>query len=292
MVALVVLAFCTLVSSFKLQVKTNVHATPTLQPEKGDKIPADAKTYPGCGCTWSTLRNQWACEGTIAYPEEVQGLKCGCCGLNCQTSNRKSDEECLAGGFDQKAEMAAERKRLAELLKGADLLIGDDLPGFIVTVPDHGECTNDLLVKACKLGKNTSNGEEKDLTPICDHTSYATTGRCYTPGYNPSNVKTKKFWHKHFSHYTSHRAVMGLDVDDEIFYGMCFFTNNGRHTLLPDANGHAWSQSTNNNIDPRPGLSKPSKPVPVAKMNDWTGELGPWRTICVKEEPNKGQVHR
>lgn len=253
-------------------------------PEKGDKIPPFAKTFVGCSCTWLEPRGYWDCEGTIAFPEELQGEECGCCGLHCLKSSRKSDEECLAGGFDQKTEMEAERKRLAELLKGADLLLGDDLPGFIVTLPDKGPCTSNLLAKACKLG----NGKEADLTPICDHTSYSSTNRCYTPGYHPTT--TKRFWHKHFSHWSSHRQLMNIDVDDEIFYGMCFFTNNGQNTLTPTSTSHVWTSNVNSAISPRPGLSKPKKTVYIREMNVGSGELGMWRTICVKNAPNKANV--
>lgn len=276
---LLVLAAASIASSLELEFNT----TESIDPHKGDKLPAYAKTFPGCGCTWNEQRGKWSCEGSIAFPEEVQGLKCGCCGLNCVKSNRKSDEECLIGGFDQAAEMEAERKRLSELLKGADLLLGDDLPGFIVTVPDKGRCTNNLLEKACKLGK----GNDTDLTPICDHTSYVATNKCFTPGVNSGS----KFWHKHFSHWTSHRAKMNLDIDDEIFYGMCFFTSSGGNTLYPTNAGHAWSQG-NAPVTPRSGLFKPSKPVPMAQMNSGDGELGSWRTICVKQAPNKNQVQR
>lgn len=267
---LVFLAAAILVSGLELK----LNATEELHPEKGDKIPPFAKTFPGCGCQWYEPRGYWACEGTIAFPEDIQGSECGCCGKHCQKSNRKSDEECLAGGFDQKAEMEAERKRLAELLKGADLLLTDSLPGFIVKVPDKGECTNDLLVKACKIG----NGKEKDLTPLCDHTNYASTKRCYTP-------PDSKFKSKHFSHWSGHRATFNLDVDDEIFYGMCFFTNNGRHTLYPTGNAHAWSQGSS--VSPRTGLHKQWQSIPVARMNDGSGALGSWRTICVKQAPTR-----
>lgn len=278
-------AVVTVASGLDLNLNMTEDTTEELQPETGDKIPAFAKTFVGCTCTWLEPRGYWACEGTIAFPDEVQGEACGCCGLKCLKSNRKTDEQCLAGGFDQKAEIEAERKRLAELLKGADLLLGEDLPGFIVTLPDKGACTNNLLEKACKLG----NGKESDLTPICDHTSYAATGKCYTPGYHPSK---SKFWHKHFSHWNSHRQLMKLDVDDEIFYGMCFYTNNGQNTLSPSTVGHVWTNNVNTVISPRAGLFKPKSRVKISSMNDGSGELGMWRTICVKNTPNKAQVHR
>lgn len=244
-------------------------------------IPPYAKTFPGCGCTWHEQRGSWSCEGRIAFPEELQGVECGCCGLKCVTSNRKSDEECLAGGFDQKAEMEAERKRLAELLKGADMLLSDDLPGFIVTLPDKGPCTKQLITKACKQG----NGKEKDLTPLCDHMSYSNGQPCYTPA-KSSSPHASLFKSRHFSHWNSHRALMKLDVDDEIFYGMCFYAHgNGNWALAPTGVSHRWTNS--GFISPRAGLTKPKKNVPIAKMNDGSGELGSWRTICVKDAPNR-----
>jgi len=86
----------------------------SIHPEKGDKIPNFAKTFPGCGCVWMEPESVWSCEGTILWPEELQGDTCGCCGLGCGSSNRKSDDECLAGGYDQAAEMAALRQAAAK----------------------------------------------------------------------------------------------------------------------------------------------------------------------------------
>ena len=63
-----------------------------------------------------------------------------------------------------------EEKRLAELLKGADMLIGDDLPAYVVDL-GPGTCTDSKILAKCK---------EKGLTPMCDHTSYARGGRCYS----------------------------------------------------------------------------------------------------------------
>jgi len=266
---LVILAAATLASGLELNLGTTVE----IAPEKGDKIPPFAQTFPGCSCTWYEDRGNWACEGTVAFPEEVQGIQCGCCGLKCKTSNRLSDEECLVGGFDQKAELETERKRLEELLKGADFLLSDDLPGYIVTLA-KGPCNTASLTEACKSG----NGKESDLTPICDHTSYASTKKCYGPS-GPA------FLNRHFSVYTSHRQLMKLDVDDEIFYGMCFATTNPASALYPTSTSHAWV--TGGSVAPRAGLSKPKKPVPVAQMNDASGELGGWRTICVKNAPGK-----
>lgn len=279
---LVVLAAVTLASGLEFKEDLNVNSTEQIDPDKGDKIPPYAKTFPGCACTWGESRGQWSCEGRIAFPEDIQGEKCGCCGMKCLKSNRQTDDVCLAGGYDQQAEMAAERKRLAELLKGADMLLSDDLPGFIVTVPDKGQCTNDLLVKACKQG----NANAKDLTPLCDHSSYYSTGKCYTPaGYPPS--AQSKFNGRHMSHWSSHRQLMKFDVDDEIFYGMCFVTSNGAHTLYPTSTAHGWSSS--GSVSPRAGLSKPKSAVPIAKMNDGSGELGMWRTICVRNPPTKSR---
>jgi len=253
----------------------NLNTTEEIMPEKGEKITPYAKTFPGCGCTWLEPRGEWRCEGTIAFPEEVQGEECGCCGKSCQKSNRQTDEVCMAVGYDQKSEMEAERKRLAELLKGADLLLGDDLPGFIVTLP-KGTCTLTSLEKACKDG----NGKESGLTPLCDHTSYASTKRCFKPA-------GSQFLNRHFSHYTSHRQLMNLDVDDSIFYGMCFATTNVNSGLYPTGNSHGWA--TGGVVAPAPGgrTDRPKANVPVAKMNDASGELGGWKTICVKSAPNR-----
>jgi len=268
---LVVLAAATLASGLEL----NLNTTEEIMPEKGEKIPPFAKTFPGCGCTWAEPRGEWKCEGTIAFPEENQGEKCGCCGMSCAKSNRQTDEVCYAGGYDQKSEMEAERKRLAELLKGADLLLGDDLPGFVVKLKP-GLCNWARLEEACKSG----NPKYPGLTPLCDHSSYASTKRCYAP-------TAKQLQGRHFSHYSSHRQMMNLDVDDSIFYGMCFFTTNANSALYPTANSHGWA--TGGSVAPAPGgrTDRPKAAVPVAKMNDASGELGGWRTICLRNAPNR-----
>jgi len=247
-----------------------------LAPEKGDALPAFPKSFPGCSCKWAS---SWTCEGNAVFPKAVQGDACCCCGVQCSKSNRCSNEACLSIGVDQKAELAAEQKRMDELLKGADMLIGDSLPAFAVDL-GPGQCTKSKILQKC---------QEKGLTPLCDHTSYSNTNQCYTPG-----KTANKFFNRHFSHYSGHRALMGLDPSqDAMFYGMCFFAHNGDWALAPSGASHAWTNgnsATNGWLGGDKNFPKNVKPT-FNQMNqclpkDQKG-LGCWRTLCVKEQPNR-----
>jgi len=252
-----------------------------IQPERGDKLPPYVQTFAGCNCAWNEYT--WSCDGSIAHPPEYQGGSCCCCGLKCQKSNRCSNEACLEIGVDQKAEVDAEEKRLAELLKGADMLIGDDLPAFVVDL-GPGTCTDSKILAKCK---------EKGLTPMCDHTSYANGGRCYTPGWRNSGPEAK-FYNRHFSHYSSHRQYFGL-ANDEMFYGMCFMTyGNGDWALTPLSSGHIWTSATTHSLTPWGGGNKnaPRNINPMVKqvnqcLKKEQGGVGCWRTLCVKKAPNR-----
>jgi len=238
------------------------------EPYDGMEIPPPIETFPGCTCDFDENKRRWKCGGTIAHPESVAGDPCCCCTLKCKWKNRCSNEQCEAIGVDQAEEVAAEEKRMAELLKGADFLLGEDLPGFEVKLINNGQCKSSLILASC---------QQQGLTPLCDHPAYSSQHKCYTP---PGIIANR-----HFSHWSGHRQVMKLDVDDDIFYGMCFYTTNGDNALYATATSHAWA--TGGTVRPRPGLSKQFSAIPIAKMNDGTGELGGWRTICVKEDPNK-----
>jgi hypothetical protein len=163
---------------------------------------------------------------------------------------------------------------MKELMKGADILIGDDLPGFVVTLA-KGHCTHQSVTAACSA---------KGLTPLCDHNSYAR-GQCYTPARSGN-----KFMNRHFSHYSSHRALMGFD-EDAIFYGMCFYAvGHGNWNLAPcNGNSHCWTNG-NHRLSP-PARVLAEEPVPNlhfhSHLSNCNGGLGCWRTICVKEAPNK-----
>lgn len=254
-----------------------------IRPEQGDKLPAYVQTFAGCNCLWDEY--SWTCEGSIAHPPEYQGGSCCCCGLKCQRSNRCTNEACLAIGVDQKAEIEAEEKRLAELLKGADILIHDELPGFVVDL-GKGTCTDSKILAKCK---------EKGLTPVCDHTSYANGGKCYTPGWKSTGPE-KNFYNRHFSHWASHRQLMGLPAsDDPMFYGMCFMTHgNGDWALAPYSSSHAWTNSAGTRLTPWGGGNKkaPHNINPTfGQVNECLskdkGGVGCWRTLCVKKDPNR-----
>merc|ERR1719379_57708 len=93
----------------------------------------------GCQCQYWENQGKWKCKGTIAYPPKVAGEKCCCCGIPCHMRNRCNNEMCLAIGIDQGPEVKAEQERWEKLMKGADMLIGDSTPGFIVELK-QGHC--------------------------------------------------------------------------------------------------------------------------------------------------------
>jgi hypothetical protein len=245
----------------------------TIKPENGEKVPPFVGSFPGCQCTWEEAGGKWRCRGTIAYPPKVAGEKCCCCGLSCTPRNRCKNEFCLAIGIDQGPEIEAERKRWEELMKGADILIGENLPGFIVDL-GQGHCDRNKIINKCK---------EKQLTPLCDHTSYSSAGQCYTPG-----LPGTPFHNRHFSHWGGHRQYFGIE-DDYLFYGMCFYAAQ-QWALAPcNGNSHCWTNGNN-------ALSPPSRVTSVhplkqahfhSNLINCNSDYKCWRTICVKEQPNK-----
>lgn len=260
MLSIVFLAFFLLVSQ-----------TQGIAPEKGDALPAFPKSFAGCTCKWG--EPGWTCTGHALFPKEVQGNTCCCCSVQCAKAHRCSDEACFLIGVDQKQELEDEQKRIDELLKGADMLLTDSLPGFIIDL-GQGMCTSAKIQQKCN---------EKGLTPLCDHTSYGGTRKCYTPS-------DKKLVNKHFSHYNGHRKLMGFP-DDSIFYGMCFFASS-TYALAPYSSSHAWTNG-NNHVTPwgggNPSAHRNINPTfrqMDACLKKESGGLGCWRTICVKEAPS------
>lgn len=250
-------------------------STGKFEPYDGMEIPTFAATFPGCTCTYNEFRNRWKCAGTIAHPASVAGDECCCCTLKCQWRNRCTNEQCEAIGIDQAEEVAAEEKRMKELMKGADILIGDELPGFITDL-GKGRCDQNRILQGCKA---------RNMVPLCDHTSYAR-GQCYSPG-----LSGTKFHNRHFSHWNSHRQYFGIDDDDYLFYGMCFFANNPNGLAPCNGNSHCWTNG-NHRLSP-PARVTSVEPVPNIHFNDLTncrkreaGGLGCWRTICIKDSPN------
>jgi len=241
------------------------------EPYNGDEIPKFAATFAGCRCIFNEVKRRWKCEGTIAFPAKVAGDECCCCTLKCMWRNRCTNEQCEAIGIDQAEEVAEEEKRMRELMKGADILIGEELPGFIVDL-GQGRCDQNRIVNGCKA---------KGLTPLCDHNSYAR-GHCYSPGFPGT-----KFHNRHFSHWGSHRQYFGVDEEDYLFYGMCFYANNPNALAPCNGNSHCWTNG-NHRLSPNSRVLA-TGPVPNIHFNEITscnGGLGCWRTICVRNDPS------
>jgi len=241
-----------------------------LKPEKGEKVPQFVKSFPGCQCSYQESGGKWRCKGTIAYPPDVVGDKCCCCGLSCTPRGRCNNDQCLTIGVDQGPEIAAEQKRWAELMKGADMLIGDDVPGFIEDL-GKGRCDQNRIIQGCRA---------KQLTPMCDHTSYANGGGCYSPG-----LPGTRFHNRHFSHWSSHRQYFEIE-DDYLFYGMCFYSNNANALAPCNGNSHCWTNG-NHRLSPPARVSGDVPNIHFNQITDCSGGLGCWRTICVKEKPNR-----
>jgi len=241
-------------------------------------FPAFVQSFVGCQCEQDEgSKPKWKCSGTIAYPPEVSGNECCCCGISCHPRNRCTNKQCLVIGVDQGPEVAAEQAAWDKLMQGADMLIGEDLPGFIVELEGTGQCTRTRIMEACK---------KKSLTPLCDHNSYSTTKECYTPA-KSGNV----FFNRHFSHWAGHRQYFGIE-DDYLFYGMCFYARNGNWALAPcNGDSHCWTNG-NSRLSPNARVLATGQ-VNNVYFNDMNnakskedGGNGNWRTMCVKEQPN------
>jgi len=230
-----------------------------IKPEIGDKIPVMAQTFAGCGCTWEKT---WTCKGSIAMPSSVAGDPCCCCTLGCHKSNRCTNEQCRAIGVDQAAEIAAEEKRIAELLQGADMLIGNNIPAFKVEIPTGQRCMRSKILKACN---------DQGLHPICDQQAYWAAGgkKCFYLPVPYSN--------KHLS-YPPHNTMVGLDPAE--LAGMCFFAVSGDNALANTGTSHTWTNAGATTVVKGPGGKTWTFAAQDANLN---GQA--WYTLCTKNKP-------
>lgn len=238
-----------------------------IKPESGDKIPSFAQSFAGCGCNYQEWSNQWTCSGTIAVPKSVSGKECCCCTMSCDRRNRCDHETCDAIGIDQRAEVEAYERERKKKLGDADHLICDTKLYRVPVGP--GRCSNSKNLAACrKIGK----------WPLCDHSSYAGRGKqCYFP-------RNKKPCQGHHIGHVGHERSMHFNTMD--FFGMCFVTNNGDHTLIPHAEGHTWNNHGGNYNMNDPGTrNKVVKTVHVSEFDNQRF-MGGWHTYCVNEQPN------
>lgn len=238
-----------------------------IKPEKGDKVPKFAQSFPGCGCDYQEWSETWSCKGTIAAPKSVSGKECCCCTMSCDRRSRCDHETCDAIGIDQRAEIDAYEKERRKKLGDADALACETKLYRVSVGP--GRCSNSKNLAACrKIGKY----------PLCDHSSYAGRGKqCYFPrGKKPCEGH-------HFSHI-GHLRTGHFNIMD--FFGMCFVANNGDHTLIPHAEGHTWNNhgGTYNMHDPG-ARNRVIKQYPAAEIDNGRA-LGGWHTYCVNEQPN------
>jgi len=238
-----------------------------IKPETGDKIPNFAQSFAGCGCNYQEWSNTWTCSGTIAIPKSVSGKECCCCTMSCDRRSRCDHETCDAIGIDQRAEVEAYERERKKKLGDADALFCETKMYRVPVGP--GRCDNNKNLAACrKIGKY----------PLCDHSSYAGRGKqCYFPrGKKPCEGR-------HFSH-VGHLRSSHFNLMD--FFGMCFVTNNGHHTLQPHAEGHAWNNHGGNYNMNDPGT--PNKLVKYIPATDFDNQrqMGGWHTYCVNESPN------
>jgi len=128
------------------------------------------------------------------------------------------------------------------------------------------------------MQKNIAACKKVGKTALCDHQSYAR-GQCYSP----AKAKKQPCVGKHFSH-GAHLRSMHLDIMD--FYGHCFVTSNGDHTLIPNGESHAWNNHRGVWYLNDPGtVNKRVQAISSADM-DSGNALGGWHTYCVDEKPN------
>lgn len=238
-----------------------------IKPETGDAMPTPPKSFPGCGCDWDDHKT-WSCKGTIALPPSQQGNECCCCTLSCNKNNRCNDEQCLAYGIDQRAEIAAEEARLKDLLKGADALLGE-LPMFKVSL-GAGRASGLKIRDACKA---------KNMVPLCDHASYMGYG-CYHP-------KGKKYI-GHFS-FPQHHLSYNYGTDPTQMYGIAMYSNAaGAHGGALTATGmsHAWVALSSSVQMSDMGTKKVVRTIPTSQI-DSGAQLGGWSTYCVKQQAGR-----
>jgi len=250
-----------------------------LTPEKGDAMPKPPKSFPGCGCDFQEDSKSWTCKGTIALPASVQGNKCCCCTLSCAKDNRCTDEQCLANGIDQRAEIAAEEARLNDLLKGASALFGE-LPVYKISL-GQGRCSGLKIMNACKA---------KNMVPLCD------TERFCQPGYgcyHPDCGKPRGEW-KFYGHFSvpNHHITYKYGTDPMQMYGIAMYNKFDGPlggALIANANGHQWCSQVNDVRIYQAGKNVLVRSIPIGQI-DSGAVLGGWHTYCVKEQATESRT--
>merc|ERR1719420_2217308 len=149
---------------------SNDNNTALMEWNTGAPVPPAVESFPGCQCNWN--EPGWTCEGSAVFPSGMAGKKCCCCGIHCKMGRRCTDDQCWSIGVDQGDEVREQEKKWAEMLKNADFAINDELPVKIVDL-ERGQCTNNAIENACR---------RYQMYPVCDHTSYVSMKRCYSPG--------------------------------------------------------------------------------------------------------------
>lgn len=257
-------------------VMNDVTSLSLLAPDKGDAVPPFPVTFPGCSCKWN--EPGYSCESDILAPDSMAGQPCCCCGLKCLKDHRCSNDQCLTLGYDQQKEIEDEEKRIAELLNNSDVVLSGNIPAFTVDL-GKGQCTNKKIIEKCA---------ELGLTPVCDHSSYAPAAKvCWT------NMQAYHWSHMTHRHQMKQKGFSIPEEFDQKSMGMCFMANypSNQFALAPSASTHIWTNTGTTVIQPLTpsthykGPKTPSKNVRVSEMNDCSGELGCWRTLCVKKDP-------
>jgi len=271
----------------------DVESISLLAPEKGDAVPQFAVTFPGCSCEWN--EPGYSCENDILAPDSMAGQPCCCCGFpDCLADHRCTNEQCLLLGVDQEAQIAAEKKRIADMLKGADFVFPGNLPAVIVNL-GKGQCTSKKILEKCK---------EKGLTPVCDHAAYAAQA-----GASGKEVNKECWTNMHPHHWAQQKGrfemrkkgfLLPLEFDQKA-PGLCFFviakSQASRFGHTNSAETAVWTDKRSNIIRTLTersmgsghygyqGPDVPKKSVTIGEVDDGTSELGTWRTLCVKKKP-------
>jgi len=250
-----------------------IKTTSGIQPDKGDKLPPFAKTFPGCGCTWQ--EPGWSCEGSIAFPEAMVGQPCCCCGGKqaCKPDSRCSNEACLTIGVDQKKEIDAEEARLKAILGDADLAIGD-LPAYKLKM--SARPTGSSILAACKA---------KNMVPLCDGANYCGSKECYFPNCVPGQETTLPKG----TFFSTPMYMLKTDIDPTQFYCAAFYGSyyGGSKSSIPHGGAltaqgmkHMWVNHVTANTVINVADMKTGKTLKSLNCQ----EHG-WHTYCVDRKP-------
>jgi hypothetical protein len=266
-----------------------------VEPNKGDKVPPFAKTFPGCSCKFQDMNKAWSCEGIIAHPASLRGQQCGCCGgSGCDSKNRLDNDACMEIGVDQEEEVkAADKEKEEERKKKAIPDFGDAVVTTVRLPP--GYCTHHQILAECKkigqvplcnsYGVYASMDRGKPGCRRWRNTNYCKNAdNCWFPFMGgqggPNEAKAAPFKKWQWANFADGTQFQELGLNKLKIGGYCLYAFNGGTTQAIFATGRTSSWSPANSAHLKWTYEDLEGKHSVADLN----KQG-YPTFCVNQKP-------